>query len=149
MLKKFYAVTKTSVYYVRIDLKLGSPELTKIALRGDSRIPVGGKITDGTMLSVGEQLIPFIPEGGGVTSFRREIAMVNTRWWGTNTSDVVALFLCKNAALTCHKAKRKKPCDNRWRKETIGVLRAIGKEHPHCSVSTDPSCRLMSPENWQ
>lgn len=148
MLRKFYAVTETSVYHVRIDEKTGSPELTKIALTGKSRLAVGKKISNGTMLSVSKQLIPFIPEGGG-NSIQREISMVNTGYWGTNTSAVTALFLTKKGALQCLGAEGKKPCDDRWRKETIDVLRAMGKQHPYCSISTDPSFRLIDPKEWQ
>jgi len=152
MLKEFWAVTVTSVYHALIYGK-GSPELTKIAMgwKWGSRIAVGGKISggSGTMLSVHKQLTIFIPEGGGTASFQREIGLVNTRYWLGGTSNVVALFLNKEAALLCGAAKDYKPCDERWRDETIETLRAIGKEHPYCSISTSPVNQLVDPKDWQ
>ncbi len=149
MLKEFYAVTMTSVYRALIDGSMGSPALTKIAARDRSRVVIGGKINNGSMLSVGMYLKLFIPEGGGTTSFKREIGLVNTKYWGGGTSAVVALFLTKEDALACNEAQEHRPCDPRWRKETVDVLRAIGKNHPYCSISTSPECQLMDPKEWQ
>ena len=98
MIHEFLAVTMTSVYHVKdgIDEKgnqYGGPTAQKIALRGESKVPVGGHLKNGTMLAICDQLIMYIPEGGGITSFERKIELVNTRYWGGNSSQIVALFL--------------------------------------------------------
>src|SRR5271157_1675847 len=94
MLDQFFVVTMTSLYRVFALRDEAEPQMEKVALREDeeSRIGVGQKLS-GPMLSVGKQLVAFIPEGGGITSFERELGKVNTRYWLHNTSFVAALFL--------------------------------------------------------
>lgn len=153
-LKEFFAVTLTSVYRARIMGKKGIPSLIKIACRdGRSEIKVGSSISNGTMISVGKQLTLFFPEGSGVISptstYQREIASVNTVYWGGSTSQVVALFCSKARAMRCNNAENLQPCDPRWKKDTIATLRAIGKNHPFCSISTFSDLWLMPPDEWQ
>ncbi len=99
-LERFYAVTgwqneTTSVYEAKIGGEGEKPILTKIALKGGSKIAVGDQIKNGTMLWIGEFLLLFIPEGGGGYNPRieRDAVLVNTRYWGGGTSSIIALFL--------------------------------------------------------
>jgi hypothetical protein len=129
-IKEFYAVTQTSVYRVS-EGKNGGPSVKKVFLKGDSSLPVGHSfnVGPGTLVSIGRQIISFIPEGGGQTSFQRKIEMVNTRYWLCNTSFVTALFFTKKEALACVVYKKLKPCDKRWLKQTKLVITAIGDDH--------------------
>ena len=144
VLRKFYAVTLTSLYEVEV-LGKKIPVLEKLALRGESSIPVGGKfIGEDKILSIGRQLILFIPEGGGyIGSFERKIEQVNTRYWGAQTSPIIALFLKKNEAEKCFKSENQQECDTRWVKETKEVLKAIGEEHPAFSICHWPEMELV------
>lgn len=150
MLKKFYAVTQTSLYEVDCDPKgENTPLATKIALRGDSSIVVGEFLKHGTMLSVGEQLIMFVPEGHGwfspMTSYERDLSNVNSQWWGGHSSPIVGLFLKKKDAERCFASGSAKFCDPDWIEQTKAVLRAIGNDHPKVSMPSSPRLRLMDP----
>lgn len=130
MLKEFFAVTETSVYHV-----VSEPlTATKIALSGESRAGMGYQMKGGEMLSVGLMLIRFIPEGGGYSTFQRDLGNVNTRYWGDNSSKIVALFLDREQALDCLKMADRLPYDRRWAAETKEVLAAIGGNHPTISI---------------
>ncbi len=148
-LKEFFAVTMTSLYHIQDDVG-GYPEVKKIALKEDSRIGLGVTLKNGTMVSVGNQIIVFIPEGHGwmspMTSFVTELPNVNTQWWGGRTSLVVALFLKKTDAKQCYDSTNFRPCDPRWRESTLETLRAIGKDHSHFSITRYPSLRLIDPD---
>ena len=153
-LRVFFAVTVTSVYRVVILGTKKTPYLKKIAYRGgESGVKVGGRIENGTMISVGNQLILFVPEGHGptspMTSVERDIAKVNTRYWGGRTSKVVALFLNKDDSFSCSGSENLHGNDPRWEYSTIEVLRAIGEDHPYCSITNYPDMRLMPKEDWR
>ncbi len=135
MLKKFYAVTQTSIYEVK-DTEDG-PRATKIALRGDSAIVVGEYLKYGNMLSVGHNLIMY------PTETRRELSIWGI--WGGHSSPVVALTLKKSGAEKCLASGTTKICDPDWAKHTKAVLRAIGNDHPNFSIPSSPSLRLMDP----
>ena len=153
-LKIFFAVTRTSVYRAVIDGEENVPYLEKIAKRiGDaSKVPVGNKIDNGTMLSVGKQLWLFVPEGSGFISptstIQREIASVNTNYWGGHTSSVVALCLKEKDARICLEKEYFGRQSQRFAKHTITVLRAIGENHPFCSITDDSEMRLMPKRQW-
>jgi len=150
ILNEFFAVTLTSVYKAVIYGENVVPYLLKISARRESKMLVGAKIDNGTMISVGCYLVLFIPEGSGGanTSYEREIGKVNTRYWGGGTSSIVALFLDEMAAVACDKAGNLVPCDPRWKDQTIAVLRAVGENHPYCSISGSPGLILMPKEAW-
>ncbi len=101
MIHEFYAVTQTSIYKVSDQREDGYPEIVKIALKGKSKMPVGHKLSGGPMVAICKFLILYIPEGGGITSFERRIENVNTRYWGGNTSFIVALFKDEEGARKC------------------------------------------------
>ncbi|MEK7640414.1 MAG: hypothetical protein AAB389_00245 [Patescibacteria group bacterium] len=147
MLKKFYAVTQTSIYEVQ-DTENG-PLATKIALRGSSEIVVGEFLKHGTMLSVGHNLWMFVPDGHGfmspMTSYERDLGKVSSQWWGGHSSPVVALTLKKSDAEKCFKSGSTKICDPDWAEHTKAVLKAIGNDHPKFSLPSDPDLRLMDP----
>lgn len=151
-LKSFFAVTKTSVYRAVIDGEKEVPYLEKIACKGKSKVAIGSRISNGTMVSIGRRLQLFVPEGSGVVSpcstVEREIAMVNTHYWGGNTSEVVALFLKEEDAIVCSKNGDVVALDPRWRDKTVEVLSAIGDDHPCCSISNNSDLRLMPKEEW-
>ncbi len=156
-LKKFYALTlSSSVYFAEIGSAKGVPYLVKIAQKSKdaTNISVGERIDNGTMIAVADRLHMFIPEGSGwfspMSTFQREIWMVNSRWHGGQTSQIVALFKQKSKALKAINAKDLVRCDPRWEAETVAVLRAIGEDHPYCAISTSmPQYQLMPPEKWQ
>ena len=140
---QFFAVTTTSIYQAFIGLnesKGGSvPRLVKMAILDGQvsvKAPVGIVINNGTMLAICRRMVLFVPEGGG-NSFQRELIMVNTGYWGGQTSEIVALFLEEAQALTCSRDGNLTPCDPRWHGETIRTLRAIGVSHPFCSISQE------------
>ncbi len=151
-LRFFYAVTTTSVYRAVMSGPLGRPYLIKIACRGESSVLVGGKIANGTMVSIGKHLILFVPEGSGgvspTSTMQREISKVNIRYWGDQTSGVVALFTTEEDAMDCYEGKNLIICDPRWKQKTIEVLRAVGENNLHCSVTNDPEMQLMPKEDW-
>lgn len=98
MLHVFYAVTLTSLYEVkdRRNSTDPSPVAKKIALKGESNIPIGSELENGTMIAITCQIQAYIPEGGGMTSIQRRIEDVNTRYWGGHSSAIVALFTNKS-----------------------------------------------------
>ncbi len=138
MIHQFYVVTMTSVYHVRDGInKKGNccgPEAEKIALKGESKVPVGHRLKGGRMVAICDRLIMYIPEGGGMTSFQRKIEMVNTNYWGGCTSSIVSLFLVtrgeRKRARECFRHDDIEPCDPRWLKDTQEVLDKIGDSHP-------------------
>ena len=168
ILKEFYAVTLTSVYYIQLkghgvcrglieDKKTGElnigyldpeivPVATKIAIRMKSSMPVGSEIS-GEMLSIGSSLIMFTPKGGGLSPFERRIEMVNTRYWTGQTSRVVGLFLEREQAENCFKSPDLNSCDFRWIKETKKVLNDIGNDHSRFSICYYPEMALISKHN--
>ncbi|HLP86687.1 MAG TPA: hypothetical protein VK153_02315 [Candidatus Paceibacterota bacterium] len=138
-LQNFYAVTQTSIYLVQVIN--GSPVLKKIALKGQSSFPVGKVLDDGTMLSIGKQLILFIPEGGKkIRSFQKNIAMVDHCYWGSHTPPVKALFLKEKDAFNCFFCKSK---HKKWITKTKKVLKKIGSDHPQFTIATDPDFELV------
>lgn len=143
MLNHFFAVTMTSIYEVKDRQGNLSPFVKKIVNSGKSTIPVGVTIEGGTMLSIGLQLIVFIPEGGGITSFQRQAGQVNTRFWGGLTSFVVALFLNENEARACLGSDDIESCDPRWIEKTKEVIDKIGEEHPVFSICHSPGMELI------
>lgn len=141
-LREFFAVTMTSVYQVTARGENGRPCAEKIALRGESKFPVGAKMED-PMLAVAVFLQFYIPEGGGITSFERRLEMVNTRYWTAGTSRIVALFLDEEKALACNGQPDLVPCDPRWLGETKEVLKAIGEENPTISICHNRELALI------
>lgn len=155
MLKKFFAVTFTSLYEVDCEHESGAPLVVKLALRpgSDSSIVAGTSLKNGQMLSVGKQLRMFTPEGHGWfspnTSWERDLTKVPTMWWGGQTSYVVALFLEKEDAEKCLAVCSEITCDPRWINQTKEVLQAIGDEHLKISMPNSPDLWLMSPTLWR
>ena len=136
MVRRFYAVTTTSIYCVDAGtVKTGGrPVATKIALRGESELKIGAALEGGTMLAITTCLQMYIPEGGGITSFKREIEGVNTRYWFGHSSDIVALFSNEKAARECFSKSDLVTCDPRWLNSTREVLDRIGDKHPNFYV---------------
>lgn len=151
VLKDFYAVTKKgSVYQANIlpkDKHEDGIVLRKIGKQG--RQLVDTKLFRSPMLAIARRLICFIPEGGGITSFQREVADVNIAYWTYYTNDVVALFLDKKPAFKCSSAQSLFFFDPRWRISTVATLQAVGQEHLRCSISIRaPNLWLMPPDSW-
>lgn len=141
MLEEFFAVTQTSVYHIKAKGDDGHPSVVKIALHGDSTFPIGHKLRLTDMVSVGSQLIGYIPERHGWTSqltgVERNISRVSTNYWGDQTSPVVALFEKEADAKECFNEPNLKPCDPRWIEQTRRILDVIGEEHPVFFVPHD------------
>jgi hypothetical protein len=129
----------------------GAPKLVKISCRGQSKVSAGTELADGSMVAVCRHMQLYFPEGGGGanTTYERRIENVNTAYWGTGTSDIVALFLREEDAMKCNEAPDLVKLDSRWREQTIETLRAIGVEHPKCSISAWEGLWIMPPEEWQ
>lgn len=137
---EFFAVTETSIYHVSDGT--GMAVAQKIALHDASAIGAGQILGGGTMVAICKCLIAYIPEGGGITSYERRIEMVNTRWWGGNSSPIIGLFKNKEDAYECFAEKSQKSCDPRWQAQTLEVLREIGEDHPHFSICHYPALAL-------
>ena len=156
-LMSFYAVTLTSVYQARIGTdnpKEEVPALIKIAKKGSGKIDIGMVVSNGTMVAICKHLQMFIPEGSGRLSpsstIEREVVRVNTHYWGGHTTQIVALFLKEMDALECSCELNLQPCDPRWMKDTIATLKAIGDDHPYCSISAAiPDWWLVPPSEWR
>lgn len=155
-LAEFFGVTLSgSVYKAKIGGDGKIPALVKIAERPDAKrgIPIGNQIDNGSMIAIAYCFILFVPEKYGradqMTGIEREVSAVKTYYRGGNTSVIVALFLKEQDAQKCLEAENLQFCDPRWHKETIETLRAVGKEHPYCSISTDPEFWLMPVSEWQ
>lgn len=139
-LKEFFAVTMTSVYHVKMEE--GHAVMVKIALNGESSIPLGGKLVSGYRMAIGANLYAYF------SGCNKSLEDTNTRDWGGQTSPVVALFKNKKAALDCSKKDNLERCDERWKKQTINVLHSIGENHPHFNICITNSLRLINHEEW-
>ena len=146
MLNRFYAVTQSSIYEVKDSDEGLSPSIKKIVSKGESVIKVGERLSccSAELVSIGKQIIAFIPEGGGYSSYQRQIGLVNTRYWGAQTSAVVALFLTKKEAENCWKTDNLKTCDDRWIEQTKAILTGIGEDHPLFTISHTKGLALIS-----
>lgn len=142
-LKEFYAVTLSgSVYHVTSTLWRNSwPIVEKIhAFKSDLGVsgtdPAGAaRLMGGTLVGVrADGLVIYDEEhpGGGR---KQSSEYVHTGHRGGHTSSIVALFLTKDVALGCAQITARRACDPRWKKETLGVLEAIGDRHPIFIVS--------------
>jgi hypothetical protein len=113
----------------------------KIAIRGESRLPVGHDLAEGGMIAIRQWLQGFIPEkygfGHPMTGLERHIEQVNTRYWRGNSSYIVALFRTDEEARVCFGCDDLHPCDPRWAESTRQVLEDIGDEHPSFYISRD------------
>lgn len=147
MLHQFYAVTQTSLYFVkdRRNKKDPCPFARKIMLNGESKSPVGSELENGTMIAITTQLQAYVPEGGGMTSYHKQIEGVNTRWWGGHSSGIVALFTKKSKALECFNSRDLVQCDSRWIEETKNVINKIGEDHPSFYVCEWGDLSLLNP----
>lgn len=130
-LKEFFAVTRTSVYCVK--LEDNKPIVEKIALRGKSVVAIGQKLMASQYILLTKSglytfdntriiaHLDYCGEKGG----EREI---NFPGWLSKTSPVKALFLNKAKAIDCLNTENEDIVQ--WEKETKSVLDAIGDNHP-------------------
>ena len=135
---KFFAVTMTSVYLVSDDKDENNyPIVEKIALRGQSRVPVGERLKGGNLVGVtSEGIILYYEEHPSHPGEPyQDPGEVNIRFWGGHTSPIIALFLDKDEAMSCFNENNLRAGDSRWRKQTQEVLDSIGKNHPIFVVS--------------
>ena len=132
VLHEFFAVTITSVYRVTDQKEEHDwPIVEKIELKGQSKIPVGGRLLNGHFIGITPDRIFLYDEDHPRSDGKRlDPLRVNTAFWGGGTSPIVALFLNKEEAISCLKADNLRQCDARWRKQTGETLKVIGKEHP-------------------
>ncbi len=158
---RFYALTVSGAVYVaeltEIEGEHHPPYLKKLAQVGSegSKTPVGCIIDNGTMISIGRNLVLFVPEGGGLSSYQRDSSLCNTRYHGGSTSSIIALALTKERIDEIAAEWVAKPShlddwpDLRWKTDTIEVLRAVGDDHPRCSITEHyiPG-RLMERSDW-
>lgn len=148
MVKEFFAVTMTSVYHVAMEDE-STAVATKIALKSKSEFPVGRSLSNGNMIAIGQRLLAYIPEGGGLTSqvvgYERNPEMINTYYHGDTTSRVVALFKTGQEAFGCFSQNDLQPYDERWLESTRAVLGEIGDEHPVFYICRSGSLALPEP----
>jgi hypothetical protein len=137
MVHRFYAVTTTSVYLVSDEKgEYGWPIVEKVALCGESRVKVGGRLKGGTSVGVARGFILLYDSHKG-----QPPEMVNTIHWGGYTSGVIGLFMRKREAMACLKTKYKEILDPRWKAQTEEVRRRIGHDHPVFILSDMPLYR--------
>lgn len=122
MLREFLAVTMTSVYHVRDGMNESgsfSPTATKIAVRGESKIPVGQKLElkGGNLIAICDQLVFCRRDEKGRVHFSEK--------HGCHSSLIVALFTDPRRARECFAHHDLSPCDARWENETLSVLTAF------------------------
>ena len=123
---EFFAVTQTSVYRVTDeDGENGWPIVEKIALMGESEIPIGRRLTDGYNVGIMKKGIVMFSS----SKRHREPELVNVYYWGGKTSSIIALFLKKNKAMECFNSENTTVCDPRWKNETLETLGKIGNDH--------------------
>jgi len=119
VVNEFYAVTLTSIYHVkdRDSDDDARPVAEKIALKGESRLPVGYKIKGGDTIAIWDVLSSC--DGTGRCS---------------HSSSIVALFREELSARACYEAENLKPHDVRWQEETSQMLAEVGPNHPQFAV---------------
>lgn len=126
---KFFAVTETSVYSVSDERdEKGVPIVEKIALRGESKVAIGQRLSGGQYVGVTPEGIIFYDQDH-LRNPPQKPEYVNIAFYGGHTSLIVALFLDKEEAMKCHNSKDHKPSDSRWEDKTKEVLNAIGDNH--------------------
>jgi len=127
---EFFAVTETSVYVIS-DKKdeSGVPTVEKIALRGKSKIPVWGRLRNGSLVGITKERI-LLYEGNRRDGRWQRPDEVNTVFWGGGTSQIIALFLKKEEAIACSNSENLEAWDSRWEKKTNETLKSIGDNHP-------------------
>lgn len=136
LLHKFYAVTQTSVYLVSDKKNKDSvPLVKKIALKGESKVPVDGVLKDGFLVGITRFGIVLFNDYKG-----RDPELLNIAFWGGKSSPITALFLSRKQALACLNSEHLQTCDCRWQRQTKEVVETIGKDHPVFVVS-----KLASP----
>lgn len=123
--KKFFAVTRTSVWEVLSDDGTGNPRVKKIKLFGPSPSAVGTILYGGNLVCVGRLIVVYNPAGTG-----RTIRHVQPHFWGGRTPPIVGLFECEREAQHCFFKLRLCDNDPRWREETNLVMKKIGYRHP-------------------
>ena len=126
MIHEFFAVTRTSVYRVTDEEgENGWPIVEKIALRGESEIPIGKRLTEGYNVGIMKKGIVMFSS----SRKHREPELINVYHWGGKTSSIIALFLKENRAMECFNSKNTTVCDPRWKNETLETLDKIGNDH--------------------
>ncbi|MEI7513380.1 MAG: hypothetical protein WCJ74_02030 [bacterium] len=143
MLTEFYAVTAGnaggSLYHVSRAFGTGADSVSakKIAIRGESSIPVNEKFTGG-MVAVCKQLVAYMPNGS------KQIDGVDKKHWGSYTAPIVGLFLREEKARECFNDEQNSiHCDPRWLAETEAVIKAIGYNNLYFSVGRKSSLKLL------
>lgn len=126
-----FAVTITSIYLVKDQRdEKGNPVVEKIALKGESEISVGERLTGGRTVGI-------TPEGIVLYDGRphQKPEQVNIAHYGGKTSPIVALFLNEDEAITCFNSEELKPSDPMWEEKTKEALDSIGNNNSVLVVS--------------
>jgi len=141
ILKKFFAVTHTSLY--ESSYKEGElPLLQKILLKEgcSSKVEAGGILENGSLVGICNSRI-FLYDNPAGSENRIDPAELSTLEIGGYTSLITALFLRKKEARACLKADNLLRCDPRWANQTRETVTAIGDDHPVFVVSKfSPPC---------
>ena len=164
--EEFYAVTRASVYKVALQRKKNGDLLTEknfydsniflpmvekifhkdgvcfldLNLYGhmvsESTFPVGHKLEDGELVSIGRILTVYYPEYGSLAggsapsgTCEKRLEQITCYRGMQFTSPLVALFLTKREALHCIGSKNLELRDSRWIEKTKKVIAEIGDKH--------------------
>jgi len=132
----FYAVTTTSVYSVSDKRdKNNTPIVKKIALRGISKVSVGGRLKNGYYVGIMGCGIYLYHQDHPRAGRVQKPEEVNIFFWGGHTSPIIALFLKKNKAMSCFNSPDLQIGDKRWKNQTEEVLKTIGNDNPVLIIS--------------
>lgn len=128
MLHRFFAVTVNGSLYEVSDEKEenGWPVVTKLNGPENPDMPIGNRLKNGQFVGIGQTsvcLFRFHPSSG------RRFEGMNMVNWGGSTSGPVGLFLDRQAAEACVAAGEFEHLSDKYREQTIAVLRQIGPEH--------------------
>jgi hypothetical protein len=144
---ELYAVTVSgSVYHLTYDRKTGVDAKKIFAKEGSgSLLPVGQRLGDLSqlqqMISLGNVLIPYIPERNGfgspTTGFERRVEHVSNIWRSTTSSSVVGYFENREDAERCATSDQLKMRDPRWLDCSKQVLSRVGDQHPRFYIPTE------------
>lgn len=117
MINEFFVVTRTSIYQVLYDEKIGRVTLEKVYLKSESVILVGFKMSPRwSQIVIGRSIF----------------------WDDWNTSPVAGLFGTLEEAKQCIESENLVDNDPRWKLQTRAILDSIGDNHPTFKILRAP-----------
>lgn len=144
-LRRFYAVTRTSLYVVRLN-QSDKPELEKLALKGTSVFPLGSVLHGNDYVGITRNGLMLF-DSMNVADVRavRPHPGQAIHGVGEKTSAVVALFQRERAARACFESSMADGLDGTYQGVTERTLEAIGENHPVFIIARHPDLALCFP----